>query len=203
LGLDLVPVTRAKIGRGNASRFLEQQGRTMKVQDIMTTAPLTCAPETNLAEVAHRMWQADSGIIPITDADGKVLGVITDRDICMAASTRDQAPSYIRAAALVRQGAVCCGVGDDVRTALGVMRDHRVRRLPVIGADGVLHGVVSLNDIILELKTSNSSALLEVIEAMKAICAHHHVPAPVRGRLQRAPAKKPKVSRTSAAKVSA
>jgi CBS domain-containing protein len=175
----------------------------MKVQDIMTTAPLTCVPETNLAEVAHRMWQADCGIIPITDGDGKVLGVITDRDICMAASTRDQAPSYIRAAALVRQGAVCCGIGDDVRTVLGVMRDHRVRRLPVIAADGVLQGVVSLNDIILELKTSSSSALLEVIEAMKEISAHHHVPAPVRGRLQRAPAKKPRISRPTAAKVSA
>jgi CBS domain-containing protein len=150
----------------------------MKVQDIMTRAPLACRPDMNLAEVAHRMWQADCGLIPVTDEAGHVLGVITDRDICIAAATRDQAPSYLRAASLTRGHVVCCRPGDSVGAALRLMRDHRVRRLPVVSDEGVLQGVISMNDIVLELKEGGAVTPGDVVEALQGICAHHHPPAP-------------------------
>jgi CBS domain-containing protein len=157
----------------------------MNVQDIMTTAPLSCGPEANLAELVHRMWQADCGIVPITDDAGRVLGVVTDRDIAVAAATRDKPPSHIRAAELLRHGAICCHVGDDVRAALVLMRQHRVRRLPVLGADGTLAGIVSMNDIVLELKPGCGLTPGEVIAALQAIGAHHHPPAVAAARPRR------------------
>ena len=114
----------------------------MKVEDIMSAAPLTCEVSTNLAEVAHLMWEGDCGIIPITGDGNKVIGLVTDRDICMAAATRNRAPSQM-CAGDVRQGdVVSCHVGDRVQTALRLMKEHRIRRLPVVTQDGTLRGVI-------------------------------------------------------------
>lgn len=157
----------------------------MRVQDIMTRAPLACAPQTNLAEVVHRMWQADCGIVPVTD-EGRVVGVITDRDIAVAAATRDRPPSHIRVADVVRRAPICCSTTDDVRTALALMQQHRVRRLPVLAADGSLAGIVSMNDVVLELKPGCGVTPTEVIGTLQGICAHHHPPAIAKPR-RRAP----------------
>jgi CBS domain-containing protein len=170
----------------------------MKVQDIMTAAPLTCGPQTNLAQVVHEMWQGDCGIIPVIDEARRVLGVITDRDICIAAATRDQPPSYIRAADLVKHPAVCCRVGDDVRTALRTMKEHRVRRLPVVGADDTIQGMISMNDIVLEVKGTSAPTAADVVDALKSVCAHTHASvAPVPQK--RPAARKSRISRSSGA----
>ncbi|MEW6544882.1 MAG: CBS domain-containing protein [Nitrospirota bacterium] len=60
----------------------------MKVRDVMTSPVQYCAPETNPAEAATKMWDSDCGILPVVDSTGRVVGLITDRDICMAAATR-------------------------------------------------------------------------------------------------------------------
>ena len=60
----------------------------MTVQELMTPFPATCGPADNLAQAAEHMWDADCGIVPVVDERGHVLGVITDRDICIAAATR-------------------------------------------------------------------------------------------------------------------
>ena len=149
----------------------------MRVRDIMTAAPLTCGVTTNLAEVAHRMWQGDCGLIPVTGDDGQVLGVITDRDICIAAATRDRAPSYLRAASLVGREPICCRLADEAGVALKLMKQHRVRRLPVLDEEARLAGVISMNDIVLEQKPGSGVTAAEIVEALKGICAHHHPPA--------------------------
>jgi CBS domain-containing protein len=148
----------------------------MTAQDIMTAAPLACGPQTNLAELAHQMWQGDCGIIPIVQ-DGKVVGVVTDRDICMAAATRDQAPSHIRATSLLRGPVVCCRLDGDIRSALELMKRHRVRRLPVVDGEGTLKGMLSMNDILLELKPGFAVTPAQVIDTLKSISTHHHAPA--------------------------
>src|SRR5262245_32352602 len=51
------------------------KGAAMRVQEIMVSSPLTCGPESNLAEVANLMWKGDCGIVPVTDTAGKLLGV--------------------------------------------------------------------------------------------------------------------------------
>ena len=63
----------------------------MKVEEVMTRDVQSCYPETNLAEAAMQMWRGDFGVLPVVDS-GKVVGMITDRDICMAAATKHRDP---------------------------------------------------------------------------------------------------------------
>jgi signal-transduction protein with cAMP-binding, CBS, and nucleotidyltransferase domain len=123
------------------------------------------------------MWQGDCGIVPIVEGGNKVVGVVTDRDICVAAATRNRAPSQIRAGEVHVQPVVCCHGGDSVQTALRLMTEHRVRRLPVVTADGTLQGVISMNDIVLEARPNSDVTGTEVLDALKAVCTHHHPPA--------------------------
>ena len=62
----------------------------MKVKEIMMGTPCYCHPETNLGSATELMWNANCGFLPVESADGKVVGVITDRDICIALGTRNR-----------------------------------------------------------------------------------------------------------------
>jgi CBS domain-containing protein len=148
------------------------KGTAMKVQEIMVSKPLTCGPQTNLAEVANLMWKGDCGIVPITDNAGKLLGVITDRDICIAASTQGKAPSHMNAGELPHGDLYTCRAEDDARAALNLMRERRVRRVPVTGADGTLQGIVSINDIVLAAGGKADVSAADVLDTFKGICAH-------------------------------
>jgi CBS domain-containing protein len=144
----------------------------MRVQEIMVTSPLTCGPQANLAEVANLMWKGDCGIVPVTDSAGKLIGLITDRDICIAAATKDQAPSLIHANDLPRSDVRSCRPEDEAQTALKAMREHRVRRLPVTAADGTLLGILSINDIVLAAGGKADVSAADVLDTFKGICAH-------------------------------
>ena len=144
----------------------------MKIDQIMTPTPATCRPADNLGQVVEHMWDADCGIVPVVDDGGHLLGVITDRDICIAAGTRDLAPAQIRAVDMLRGSVVACRPDDDLQVALALMKQHRLRRLPVTTEEGVLHGIVSLNDIALIAGRKETVSASELLATMKAICAH-------------------------------
>lgn len=144
----------------------------MKVKDIMISGPLTCSPQSNLAEVAHLMWRGDCGVVPITDNSGKLLGLITDRDICIAASTQDKVPSSIQASELPHGDVFACRAEDDAHTALKLMREHRIRRVPVTALDGTLQGIVSINDIVLAAGGRADVSAADVLDTLKGISAH-------------------------------
>jgi CBS domain-containing protein len=118
------------------------------------------------------MWKGDCGIVPITDKAGKLLGVITDRDICIAASTKNKAPSQIQAGELPHGDVYSCKSEDEARTALNMMRERRIRRLPVTAADGTLQGIVSINDILLAAGGKADVSAADVLDTFKGICAH-------------------------------
>jgi CBS domain-containing protein len=117
-----------------------------KVKDVMITKLETCTPDTNLAVVGAKMWNNDCGILPVLDYDGKILGVITDRDICIALATRDQIASQVIVQDAFSGKIFSCKPEDDVKTALQIMREARVRRLPVVTVEGQLVGLLSLDD---------------------------------------------------------
>lgn len=145
----------------------------MKVAQLMTPAPLACGADTTLAEIARLMQRANCGIVPVVDANGTVTGVVTDRDICIATATRDVAPSQIRAGELPYRFTVCCRPDDDVRDVLRLMKQHRVRRLPVTSETGALHGVISIDDIVLEANPATTDLTArDVVDTFQAICAH-------------------------------
>jgi len=149
----------------------------MKVQDIMTSDAQCCGPDTNLAAAAKMMWDSDCGALPVLNAQGRVVGMITDRDICMAAATKNKPPSEITVWETTSGKASRCLPTDDVHIALDIMKRERVRRLPVVDEEGVFQGIIALNDFLLaaqETRGTNIPAVSyeDVVHTMKAISAH-------------------------------
>ena len=145
----------------------------MQIKNLMTTDIATCRPETNLAVVAKLMWDKDCGFVPVVDAAGKVAGVITDRDICIASATRRLLPDQIMAAQAMRRPPIHTTQPEDtIEKALSTMKQFQVRRLPVVAADGTLKGVVSMNDIVLASQRKEGPAPAEILSTLSVICAH-------------------------------
>lgn len=149
----------------------------MTVQDIMTSDVQCCGPDTNLAAAAKRMWDSDCGALPVLNTQGQVMGMITDRDICMAAATKNKPASDITVWETVSGKISTCNMSDDVHTALDIMKREKVRRLPVVDEDGVLQGIVAMNDFVLLAGEANGGkapaiSYEHVVRTMKAISAH-------------------------------
>ena len=99
----------------------------MKVRDIMTAQPKTASRDTTLAAAAHLLWGADCGILPVVDG-GKLVGVVTDRDMYIALATRDKPASHLTIGDVATAKVWACGPDDDVHVALDTMASQRVRR---------------------------------------------------------------------------
>ena len=141
----------------------------MKVREIMTRDVQTCGPETNLAEVVKLMWERDCGVLPVVKSDGKVFGMITDRDICVAIATRGRTADRIEVRDVTAGKACTCAPDDEAIVALQIMESQRVRRLPVVDAEGRLKGILSLNDVVTHTGAASST---EILSAMASICQH-------------------------------
>ena len=148
----------------------------MKVRDIMTKTAVSCRSEMSLAAAGALMWENDCGLLPIVNDSGKVTGVITYRDICIALSTRDRQPSQISTADVAKPPAVICSPDDDIHNALGTMTREKIRRLPVVSSEGGIVGVLSINDVVLRAEKGNGRkpdiSYDDVVRALQAICAH-------------------------------
>lgn len=146
----------------------------MKVQDIMTTDVRTCGPEDKLAAAAMLMWENDCGIVPVVNGTGQVVGIITDRDICMAVATQHRLATEIAVGAVGANKISTCKHTDDVLTALDLMRREQLRRLPVIGDAGRLVGILSLSDVVRHVKKGESKKgkhvpAKELLRTLKAL----------------------------------
>jgi CBS domain-containing protein len=149
----------------------------MKVRDLMTKTVVCCRPEMSLAEAGALMWENDCGVLPIVSDTGKLTGVITDRDICIALSTRNAQSSRITTGEVVKMQTFVCSPEDDVHNALRTMRKERIRRLPVVNEEGGLVGILSMNDVVLHAEKGDGKkkpaiAYDDVVHAFQAICAH-------------------------------
>jgi len=120
---------------------------TMKIAQIMKGDVEVCAPDDNLAAAASRMWDCDIGCLPVLDTEGHVIGMITDRDVCMAALTRGQRLDEIPVSVAMSKEVLSCGPEAALVEAEEIMRSGQVRRLPVIDSAACLVGLVSLNDL--------------------------------------------------------
>jgi len=146
----------------------------MKVKELMTADVRTCTPETDLATVATMMWDGDCGIIPVVDDQRHVVGVITDRDICIATATRSLDPAHIRVNDAMIRNVTTCPEDADAHAALQSLKEHRIRRLPVVNRQGRLVGVLSMNDLARRADFRQGAAVPgeEFLEALRVISAH-------------------------------
>ena len=146
----------------------------MKVGEIMTREVWTCAPNDSLASVGRVMADVGCGILPVADASGTVVGIVTDRDICLALAALDRAPSRVKAVHVMRTDVHGCHAGDEVAVALGQMAAFKVRRLPVLDLDGKAIGILSLDDVALHARTVASGEFsgpfaVEVAATLRAV----------------------------------
>jgi CBS domain-containing protein len=151
----------------------------MKIKDIMSQ-PLVTAPETSTGDmVARLMWEFDCGIVPIVAGDGRLVGVITDRDVCMAAYTQGKPLAEIAVASAMSRDVATCRPGDTIPSAEAVLRQRGVRRLLVVDVDNRPVGLVSMNDIArLAERTRAGSYDREFVETLASVCQPRLASAP-------------------------
>lgn len=119
----------------------------MKVADMMKSDPLSCQVYHSLADAARIMETHGCGWLPVVGRHNTVVGVVTDRDICMAAMQRDRRLSAISVVGAMHTNVFSCHPDDELVDAIAKMQNYAVRRLPVLDDAGVLAGVVSLTDL--------------------------------------------------------
>lgn len=129
----------------------------MRVHDVMSKPVVFCRPGANLAEAAAMMWDRKCGALPVVNDHGELVGVITDRDICIALGTRNRRASEVTVSEVNTGPPKSCGLDDDVTAALRIMSEARIRRLPVVDGAGVPQGILSLNDLVLWAQHSDGA----------------------------------------------
>lgn len=145
----------------------------MRVKEIMTSDAKSVGLDTNLASAAEIMWKHDCGALPVTDGGGSVVGMITDRDICIAAATRFRGEGDITVREVLTKPLRSCSPSDDIRSAMETMKTQQLRRLPVVNGDGRLEGIVSLHDIAIQARGRQNAGISpnEVVDTYIAITA--------------------------------
>lgn len=121
----------------------------MRVEELMTRQVRSCSPDDSLAEAARIMWEGDCGCLPVRSGDGgeHVAGVITDRDICMAAMFQGKPLNDLRVADVMSSQVKTCRPGDSAVMVERMMAAARIRRLPVLDEEDALVGMITLADL--------------------------------------------------------
>jgi len=149
----------------------------MKVVDMMMGTPYYCRPDSNLGEATELMWRGNCGFLPVVASAGNLIGVLTDRDICIALGTRGRPSGEVAVADVMSKKIFSCAPDDDVHTALAAMREGRVRRLPVISKGGALVGVISMDDMLLGAAAGGAGKAAgvsadEIVNSFRTINTH-------------------------------
>jgi CBS domain-containing protein len=149
----------------------------VKVKDLMHKDVKSCSVQDALNAAERQMWENDCGCVPVLDDNSRVVGIVTDRDVCMAAYFQNRPITEIRIADAMSNQIFSCGEDDAIETAEKAMREHQIRRLPVIDEGGSILGILSLNDIALEAEHERRSAKgrkevksEEVAATLAAVC---------------------------------
>ena len=147
----------------------------MRVRELMTDSPQACRRTESANEAARVMWEQDCGAVPIVEDDGRVVGIVTDRDICMAAYIQGRPLGSISLESIMSTDVCACRAEDELARAEHLMQERQVNRLPVVADGEVLVGMLALCDLTrgvkragaLQQKTSEGQELLETVAAIR------------------------------------
>ncbi len=147
----------------------------MNVKNVMTKKLQTCSATDTLNAAARIMWDHDCGCVPVVNEKSEVIGMVTDRDLCMAAYLRNQSLDSMMVGSVMSKKIFGCGPEDSLEAAEQIMQRHQVRRLPVLGGEGQLIGILSLNDLaraVAEKKRDRSPGVnaAAIEETLAAVC---------------------------------
>ncbi|MGQ0740997.1 MAG: CBS domain-containing protein [Alphaproteobacteria bacterium] len=138
----------------------------MQVKDVMHKGVVWVKPDTPLATIARKMRREDIGAVPIGEND-RLVGMVTDRDICCRAMANRQDPRKMTARDAMSKPILYCRTNQDIRQAVRLMERKKIRRLPVINEKKRMVGILALGDVASKVKPNLAG------EVMKAVSAHH------------------------------
>jgi CBS domain-containing protein len=186
----------------------------MNVSELMSRQVVTCRPEDALQRVAELMWNRDCGFIVVVDEAQQPAGVLTDRDICMAAWSQGRTLHDIQAGQAMARTVVTCTPDDPLESLHERARQHQLHRIVVVDADGRLTGVVAIADLSRAAAANKgNSAANELLKTLAAVKRSRSEPAtivpakpktePAKRTVKKAAAPKAKATPKKAARKSA
>jgi len=152
----------------------------MTVKDIMKRSIVTCAPGDDVGTAAKDMHDRQCGFVPVVDAQGAVVGVVTDRDVCVAlAIHKHRPPDRVAVQDIMSKPVFSCFPDENLKAVLATMARHHVRRLPVLDKHGHLQGVLSIDDIVQVPHRRGAPTAEEIVETFREIALRRPIEAPV------------------------
>ena len=151
----------------------------MIIKEVMNPDVTTCRPDTTLETAAILMWDGDCGTVAIVDDEARVVGIITDRDICMAVALQHKHANTIQVHEVMSRHLFTCHPESDIMNALKTMSFQKVRRLPVTNDSGQVEGIISIEDIIARAERGRRGIQTpeltydDTMTTLKAICRPH------------------------------
>jgi CBS domain-containing protein len=142
----------------------------MKVSKLMTTPLHACRSSDFLDAAARLMWDHDLGAVPVIDDKGRLVGIVTDRDIAMAAYLCGDPLRSIHVLTTMSPHVIACLPDDEVSAVASKMSANQIRRMPVIDEHGRPIGMVSLNDLARAVGR-NAVTTTEVASTLAAVSA--------------------------------
>jgi CBS domain-containing protein len=126
----------------------------MKAQDIMSKNPACVTPDTTLADAARLMKDENIGIVPVVESTGsrRLVGVVTDRDIAIRAVAEGRDGVTTSVGSVMTSDVRTTSADESVDAVMKLMGSEQVRRIPVVDDRGVLVGIISQADIVLDAK---------------------------------------------------
>jgi CBS domain-containing protein len=151
----------------------------MIVKEVMNQEVTTCSRETTLESAAMLMWNGDCGTVAVVDDESKAIGIITDRDICMAVALQHKPASEIQVQEVMSHHLFTCQPESDIMNVLKTMSFQKVRRLPVTNSSGQVEGIISIEDLIARAERGRRGIQTpelsydDTMTTLKAICRPH------------------------------
>jgi CBS domain-containing protein len=141
----------------------------MRIRHAMTKEPRCCVPSDTAQKAAMIMRDEDAGVVPVLENEQsrKIVGVVTDRDLCMNVVAEGRDPRTVRTEECMTTTVVTCSPNDSIEKATELMRENQIRRIPVVNEQGELQGIVSVADVVGrgEIKTTQTHDTLKRVSA--------------------------------------
>ena len=148
----------------------------MRIEELMNQPAICCGINDMAHEATKLMWEQDIGCVGVTDDEGRLTGVVTDRDICMASYTQGKPPQQIPIIDVMSKQVYACRPSDTIETADRMMGEKQIRRLPIVDGDNRPVGFLSMNDITRGAAAGRTDGVgeREVVQVMSAIGQPRH-----------------------------
>ena len=148
----------------------------MKVKDVCIRDVRTCRPSASLVEAGSLFRSGDCGFLPVVDDDHRVVGVVTDRDLCLALTTRNVPAQGLQVGDVMTPHPLTCGLEEDLLHAMEAMARHQLRRLPVVDARRRIQGVLSLADVVRTARAQGiaqegAPTFEDLAQLLRAVCS--------------------------------